>query len=280
MKKILPAFVVLLLFSCSVDQPVKEEVSTEADAKVQEHRIVSLNGTTTEILIELGMQNELVGVDVTSANLSSAQNLGHTSKIAVEPIVNLNPTLVVYKSNELGAQLIEKLLNLGIELLEVNPDFTVASLNEMIEVLAIAVNKEDEAAKLKLEDDFAASFKLENTPKVVFIYARGPGAMQMAGSGTAETKIIELAGGANPFDFDQYRPVTAEALVAANPDFVLMYESGFKSLEQAHGLKAIPGIMETTAGKNNALITMDANLLHNFSVSLPKAVEELHQAIK
>ncbi|SFT44908.1 iron complex transport system substrate-binding protein [Lishizhenia tianjinensis] len=285
MKKIITLCSLALLFACSTDNRSEEISNTNAEqlsseVEQQEQRIISLNGTATEILLGLGIKQELVGVDVTSANYSQAQNLGHTSRMAVEPILNLNPTLLIYKTGELNAQLIQQLQEMKVELLELKPEYTVNSVNAIVDQIANAVGKQEEATALKLEENFAHRFQLEKAPKVVFIYARGPGAMQMAGAGTAETKIIQMAGGVNPFDFEQYRPVTAEALVKANPDFVLMYNSGFKSLEQANGLKAIPGIMETTAGKNNALITMDANILHNFSISLPKAVEELHNAIQ
>lgn len=284
MKKIITICSAALLFACSTDQTAETQISTNAEQltteQQQEQRIISLNGTSTEILLGLGIKSELVGVDVTSANFSEAQNLGHTSRMASEPILSLNPSLLIYKEGELGAQLIQQLKEMNIQLMELKPEYTVASVNNMVDQIAKAVGKEEEADALKFDDDFTEAFEMEEAPKVVFIYARGPGAMQMAGAGTAETKIIEMAGGENPFDFEQYRPVTAEALVAANPDFVLMYNSGFKSLEQANGLKAIPGIMETTAGKNNALVTMDANLLHNFSITLPKAVEELHNAIQ
>lgn len=280
MKKIFPVFAALALFACSVDQPTVEETPTEAVAEVQDQRIISLNGTSTEILVELGVQDELVGVDVTSTNLSDATNLGHTSRLSIEAIVNLKPSVIIYKDGELSAQMLEQLNALDVELLKLTPEYTVDALNAMTQQIAKAVGKEEKAAELAIAKDFAEAYKLEKAPKVIFIYARGPGAMQMAGKGTAEGEIIALAGGENPFTFDQYRPVTAEALVAANPDYVLMYDSGYKSLEQAKGLQAIPGMMETTAGKNGALITMDANLLHNFSISLPKAVEELHKAIQ
>lgn len=284
MKQIFTLLGIALLVSCAEPTEASNEQTAavpQEEVQKKEQRIVSLNAATTEVLIGLGLKDQLVGVDVTSSNMLETENLGHSSRIASEAVLALRPSLVVYKANELSAQLLKQLKDAGIEMLEINPTYTVNGVNELIAALASETGTVDASTPLLISENLKEKYALENEPKVIFIYARGPGAMQMAGSNTPESKVIELAGGINPFTtFEDYKPVTAEALVEANPDFVLMYESGFKSLEKANGLAAIPGIMETTAGKNNALITMDANALHNFSLSLPNSVEELNKSIQ
>ena len=52
-------------------------------------RIVSLNGTVTEILCDLGFEKEIAGVDVTStypAAMQRVPKVGHNRNISAEPV--------------------------------------------------------------------------------------------------------------------------------------------------------------------------------------------------
>jgi iron complex transport system substrate-binding protein len=117
-------------------------------------------------------------------------------------------------------------------------------------------------------------------PKVLFIYARGAGTMMVGGTGTQVDKVIELAGGINVAkDFADYKPLTPEALVAYNPDVILLFSSGLSSLGNEAGMMNIQGVKETNAGRNKKIIAMDGQLLSGFSSRLPIAIEELHSKI-
>jgi iron complex transport system substrate-binding protein len=133
----------------------------------------------------------------------------------------------------------------------------------------------------KLDSDLAQVKKATGTvPKVLFIYARGTGTMMVSGRGTPIEKMIELAGGINATpDFENYKPLTAEALVTANPDVILLFDSGLESLGGTDGLLAVQGIAQTNAGKNSRVIVMDGHLLSGFSPRLGKALQELSQKI-
>jgi iron complex transport system substrate-binding protein len=82
------------------------------------------------------------------------------------------------------------------------------------------VEAKGEALIQKLEADLAEAEQLQaqvsSKPKVMFIYARGPGAVNVAGLDTAADAMIRLAGGVNVAqDYAGYKPLTAEAAVAA-----------------------------------------------------------------
>ncbi|MFT4022834.1 MAG: ABC transporter substrate-binding protein, partial [Flavihumibacter sp.] len=116
--------------------------------------------------------------------------------------------------------------------------------------------------------------------KVLFVYARGAGSLQVAGKGTALTKMIELAGGTNAVDFDNFKPLTSESLVAANPDVIVLFDSGLKSVGGPEGFLQVPGVSLTNAGKNKKIVSMDGAMLSGFGLRLPQAIAELNQKIK
>ena len=104
--------------------------------------------------------------------------------------------------------------------------------------------------------------------------------MMVAGEGTQIEKIIQLAGGENAVSgFTEFKPLTAEALVAANPDVILLFDSGLSSLGGADMLLGMPGVKETEAGRNKKIVEMDGQLLTGFSQRLGQAILELSEKI-
>src|SRR3546814_14071921 len=96
--------------------------------------------------------------------------------------------------------------------------------------------------------------------------------MMVAGENTQMEQVIHMAGGQNAVrGFEDFKPLTAESLVAANPDVILLFDSGLDSLGGMEGLLKVRGIAQTNAGKNRKVIEMDGQLLTGFGLRLGKA---------
>lgn len=249
-------------------------------------RIVSLDGTVSEILCELGLQSHLIGVDVTSTYPESLKNLpkvGHNRSISAEGVISLKPTLVLTTQNAgTKPEVIDQIKAAGIKVISFQQEYSVAGAKKLIQDVATTCQVGSKAKVIikKLDADLAQVRKAANSPKVLFIYARGTGTMMVSGRGTQVAKMIELAGGVNATpDFENYKPLTAEALVTANPDVILLFDSGLTSLGGVDGLSKVQGVAQTNAGKNGWIIDMDGHLLSGFSPRLGKALQELAQKL-
>lgn len=92
--------------------------------------------------------------------------------------------------------------------------------------------------------------------------------------------MIELAGGENAvLKYEGYKPLTAEAAVAAAPDVILMMESGLESLGGQAGLMEVPGIAQTPAGEAERVIAMEGLFFLNFGPRMGEAAITLAEAI-
>ncbi|GAB3803139.1 hemin ABC transporter substrate-binding protein [Spirosoma humi] len=249
-------------------------------------RIVSLDGTVSEILCDLGLQSHLIGVDVTSTypeSLKSLPKVGHNRSISAEGVISLKPTLVLTTQNAgTKPEVIDQIKAAGIKVISFQQEYSVAGAKKLIQDVATTCQVGSKANPIikKLDADLAQVRKAVNRPKVLFIYARGTGTMMVSGRGTQVAKMIELAGGVNATpDFENYKPLTAEALVTANPDVILLFDSGLTSLGGADGLLKVQGVAQTNAGKNGWIIDMDGHLLSGFSPRLGKALQELAQKL-
>lgn len=297
-EKSLPAFIMtwisLLLYSLIIagcqsteeGRNSQEATHQQKNQQTKDVRIVSLNGTLTEVLCALGYEKSIVGVDVTSTYPVAMQALpkvGHNRNIQAEGVLSLKPTLVVGKKGELKPELEQQLSAANIDLQLFPLDYSPEGAQTLIEKMASQLKKSPKGKQLveKMNADLLKIEKLTASPKVLFIYARGAGTLMVAGEGTPVQKMIKLAGGQNAVTgFVNFKPLTAEALIKANPDVILLFDSGLKSLEGGEGLLKVPGIKETDAGRNKAFITMDGQLLTGFSPRLGQAAQILNHKLK
>jgi iron complex transport system substrate-binding protein len=279
MKKIILAMV-LVVFAI---------ITKANDQLPANQKIISLNGTVSEILAGLGLEPNIIGTDVTSnypESLKSKPKVGHNRNISAEGIIALQPDVVTGLTTEIKPELAAQLKTAGIKLVLFTQEFSADGTRKLIKDVAVSFGRQQQAAGMikKLDADLAAANKVNKTttkPKILFIYARGTGTMMVAGDNTPLTKIIQLAGGQNAVTgFNDYKPLTSEALVAANPDVILLFSSGMESLGGAAGLLNVQGVSQTNAGKNKKFITMDGELLTGFGPRLGQAVAQLSQKLK
>jgi iron complex transport system substrate-binding protein len=251
-----------------------------------QQRIVSLSGAISEMLCALSLEPQIVGVDVTSnypASLQQKAKVGHNRTISAEGILALRPTLVLGIRNEMKQEVIEQLSAAKIKVQLLSPTYSADGTRRLLNEIAQATGTTAQAAALSAAfDKQLAALKI--TPlkkKVLFIYARGTGSMTVSGTGTALDQMIQLAGAQNAITgFSQFKPLSAESLVAANPDVILMFDSGLQSVGGPEGLLTLQGVTATNAGKNKNIISMDGQFLSGFGLRLPAAIAELHKKLQ
>lgn len=249
-------------------------------------RIITLNGALTETVDALGYGKNIIAVDVTSMYPAYASKLPKVSKsrsVSAEGLISFTPDLVLAPEGTINKALEFQLKSAGIKVVSIKQDFSVEGTYAFIKAVAQALGNPTKGEQLvaATKMSIAKSLKIvkanKKAPKVLFIYARGTGVMMVAGANTSMDAIINLSGGKNAAQgFSEYKPYTTESLVAANPDVILMFDFGFKSLGGAESILKMPGVSLTNAGKNKRIVEMDGNLLTGFSIRLPQAIQQLN----
>ena len=88
--------------------------------------------------------------------------------------------------------------------------------------------------------------------------------------------MIRLAGGVNAVtEYEDFKPFTPEAVVAAAPDVLLMLARGLDSLGGVEGLLKLPGIALTEVARQRRIVAMDDLYLSSFGPRLGAAVKDL-----
>ena len=154
-----PAALALLLLTCLMAAAVLAPASFAASALAAEatspsetpQRIVSLAPSNTEILFNLGLGLSIVGVTTACdypAEASSIDKIGDYN-INVEAVVAKQPDLVVAVS-DLQAQVIDKLRELGLNVVAVNPT-TIPEVFDAIQTIGDATGRSAAARELVAE---------------------------------------------------------------------------------------------------------------------------------
>jgi iron complex transport system substrate-binding protein len=77
-----------------------------------------------------------------------------------------------------------------------------------------------------------------------------------------------------------FNTLTAESLATLNPDVILVMSKGLESVGGVQGLIKLPGVAQTSAGKNSAVIDVDDSLLLSFGPRTPSLLDQLAKALK
>jgi iron complex transport system substrate-binding protein len=74
--------------------------------------------------------------------------------------------------------------------------------------------------------------------------------------------------------------MTAEAVATLNPDVFLVMSKGLESVGGVDGLVQLPGIAQTQAGKNRAIVAVDDSLLLSFGPRSYSLLAVLSQSVE
>ncbi|MFA7634508.1 MAG: cobalamin-binding protein [Bacillota bacterium] len=192
-------------------------------------RIVSLAPSNTEILFSLGLGDRLVGVTSACDYPEAAAKIDKVGdySINVEAVVAKKPDLVVAQS-ELQMPVVEKLRELGIPVLAVEPK-TLEEVFESMEMIGIVSGEAERARKVvaSLKARVASVGKaVAGLPKskmpVVFVEIWNDPLMT-AGSGTFVDDLVRRAGGRNlAGEVAGWPQISPELVVASKPDVVIL----------------------------------------------------------
>ncbi len=257
-------------------------------------RIVALNPATVEILADLGEAGCIVGTDTAThavmpgATEQGVINFGHPYHPNVEAIVAARPDLVIGTADSLSDSTPEQLRSAGLAVLvlESSTQDGVEGLKRRIAVVASAFDKTIEGRAMVARIDArlaaldAANAKVSPRKSVFFLYTHGPGGKtDIYGRDTGAHWLIELAGGHNAADFTTgIKPLTAEALVQASPDALILLDRSIASMGGIDAIYTIAGVGLTPAGRNRAVTPVDNNIRWIGSHFLDH-VEALHRAL-
>ena len=286
---ILFGIILCLAVAASVEVTDAED-KTVAIASAE--RIVSLNGSTTEILFALGVGDNVVGCDASSTYPKGVKeklpSIGYQYGLNAEGILSLNPTLIIGRDDVRPPQVVQQLHMAGVTVLLLKEPRSFETAKQRLLTIGKAVGREEKAKELaktldtdieKLETKLAAR-KGEPKQKALFLYLRGTQTTLVLGTDTAPGAMFDIVGAENAAgNIKGNKPMTAEAVIAAQPDVYVLFSTGLESIGGVDGLLKLPGLAHTPAGKNRRVVTLDGQYLSGFGPRCGRAALDLFKGI-
>ena len=253
-------------------------------------RVVSIGGSTTEMLYALDLAEHIVAVDTTSVYppeaLKTKPNVGYKRALSAEGVLKLRPSVILAEDGAGPPDAVDVIRNASVPMVSLphdpSPEGIVRKLRLIAKVMNRAERGEKLASKIKLEfEQLARSVSaIGRKAKVLFILTLRGGRPMVAGRDTAADGILALAGAENAITaFSGYKPVSDESIIAAAPDAILMMDSRGEHNISADEVFSYPALRTTPAGNDRRLIRMRGQYLLGFGPRTAHAARDLAAAL-
>jgi iron complex transport system substrate-binding protein len=270
----------------TISQEDVRSISLTSTPALNVSRVVVLANGVAEIIQSLNAQAIIVGRDISSTEDSLADipivTSGH--QVLPEKVIALKPDLVLIDASTGPKAAIDTIKAAGISVVETPESWSLKDLPIKVRAVGQAIGAQDQAEELvkQLNQSLNAS-AVKNSPRVAFLYLRGTSSVYLiGGAGSGADSLLTAIGaidvGAQTLD-RPFNTLTAESLAELNPDVILVMSKGLESVGGIEGLLKLPGVAQTAAGKNSAVIDVDDSLLLSFGPRTPSLVDALAKAL-
>lgn len=202
----------------------KDQMNRRVDVPSIPERIISIVPSQTELLFDLGLDEEIIGITKFCVHpadkIKRRLKVGGTKKLNINQIKKLNPDLIIGNKEENEKDQIEELAqSFPVWMSDIS---NLHDAVDMIRKVGELVDKE-EKAKL-IASTIATSFdklKIKSSSlKVAYLIWRKP--YIVAGKGTFIDDMLKRCGLKNAFASERYPEVFPAQIVDANPDLVFL----------------------------------------------------------
>jgi iron complex transport system substrate-binding protein len=211
-----------------------------------------------------------VGVDSSATyppeQTAALPTIGYQRRLNAEGILSLTPTLVIGDETAGPPEVLEQLRGAGVPVVLAADPPTLGAPGQKVRFVAQALGLPERGEQLAAHVEAQIALARAQVaqggarPRVLFLYLRGTDVQQVAGANTPADAMIGAAGGVNAAaeaGIVEFKPLSPETVVAAQPDVLLVLEKGLESVGGVDGLLAIPGLADTPAGQQRRVVALD-----------------------
>ncbi|MBY0095825.1 ABC transporter substrate-binding protein [Mesobacillus maritimus] len=273
------------VFPVAITDALKNEVVIEKKPE----RIVSLIPSNTEIAYELGLDEEIVGVndnDNYPEAVFEIEKVGGL-EINIEKIISLEPNLVLAhestaSSTEAGLQ---QLRDSGIAVLIVNDAQNIDEVYETIVMIGEATGEKANAEtivadmKAKIDDIATRAKEIEvGEQKTVFVEVSPAPEIYSVGVNTFMNEMLQMINAKNVTTDEGWVKIDPEAVIERNPD-VIITTHGYYTGDPISEVVNRDGWQDITAVKNERIVDVHSDIVTRTGPRIAQGVEELAKAV-
>lgn len=266
------------MYLCTMQRRFTDQLGQSVTINYPPKRIISLVPSQTELLFDLGLDKEIIGLTKFCIHpiekFAERTKIGGTKKLDIEKIRSLQPDLIIGNKEENRQEQIEALMEFPVWMSDI---YTLDDAKETITQIGELVDRQPEAAYLNhlitsgFNDLQALAAQNGLNKKVAYLIWREP--FMAAGKDTFIDDILMLNGLSNAVEISRYPELTLPELASIKPDLVFLSSEPYP-FKQKH-LEEIAAFLPDAK-----IMLVDGEMFSWYGSRLVKAVQYLFQLQK
>lgn len=291
---ILLSLVMLILVACGQNDQHKQEdkQSNQSDSNSKEHsykRIVSLMPSNTEILYELGLGKDVVGVSTVDdypKDVKKGKEQFDTMNLNKEALLKVKPDLILAHESQKGTskKVLDSLEKNGVKVVYVKDAQSLDQTYETFKQIGKVTGREHEANELVDETKHNVEKVIKSVPRhhrsqSVFMEVSSKPEIYTAGKHTFFDDMLAQLDAKNSFsNIEGWKPVDKESIIKKNPDILISTE-GLSKSDYYKVIKKRDGFRQIKAVKNGRIETVDGDEISRPGPRIDEGLKQLRDAI-
>ncbi len=291
---ILLSLVMLILVACGQNDQHKQEdkQSNQSDSNSKEHsykRIVSLMPSNTEILYELGLGKDIVGVSTVDdypKDVKKGKKQFDTMNLNKEALLKVKPDLILAHESQKGTskKVLDSLEKNGVKVVYVKDAQSLDQTYETFKQIGKVTGREHEANELVDETKHNVEKVIKSVPRhhrsqSVFMEVSSKPEIYTAGKHTFFDDMLAQLDAKNSFsNIEGWKPVDKEGIIKKNPDILISTE-GLSKSDYYKVIKKRDGFRQIKAVKNGRIETVNGDEISRPGPRIDEGLKQLRDAI-
>lgn len=255
----------IVVFSVGYSKIFVDGIGREVEISKKVERVISTVPSNTEIIVDMGLVNVLLGVDIYSEKISKeleGKGVLNTDRLNEERIIDLMPDLVITSQHSLskGKESLKVFDEIGIPIYVMKTPKSLEEVKNSIDEIGNLLNENEKSDILKNRyvkelEKLVIQNKISKK-RVYFEILNNP--IYTTGNKTFLNDVIENAGGHNIFgDQEGWISPTLESVIEKNPEVILIGEDRKEIVEE---IKNRAEWQEIDAIKNGRIYVIDEGI--------------------
>ncbi|MBC3104954.1 MULTISPECIES: ABC transporter substrate-binding protein [Staphylococcus] len=284
----------LILVACGQNDQHKQEdkQSNQSDSNSKEHsykRIVSLMPSNTEILYELGLGKDIVGVSTVDdypKDVKKEKKQFDTMNLNKEALLKVKPDLILAHESQKGTskKVLDSLEKNGVKVVYVKDAQSLDQTYETFKQIGKVTGREHEANELVDETKHNVEKVIKSVPRhhrsqSVFMEVSSKPEIYTAGKHTFFDDMLAQLDAKNSFsNIEGWKPVDKESIIKKNPDILISTE-GLSKSDYYKVIKKRDGFRQIKAVKNGRIETVNGDEISRPGPRIDEGLKQLRDAI-
>ncbi|ATH60942.1 MULTISPECIES: ABC transporter substrate-binding protein [Staphylococcus] len=278
---------VVVLTACGTksEQPKND---TESDNQSSYKRIISLMPSNTEILYELGLGDDIIGVSTVDDYPKTVKDKQQfdAMKLNKESLMKAKPDLILAHESQKATndKVLKSLKDSGVKVIYVKDAQSIDEMYATFKQIGKVTNKEKEANALVKEtkdniDQVKKSVPEDAKGQKVFMEISSAPEIYTAGKNTFFDDMLTQLKTENSFsNLDGWQKVSKEDIIKQNPD-IMISTMGVSTSEYQQIIDKRGGFNQINAVQNNKMKSVNGDEISRPGPRIDNGLEALKEAI-